>query len=1357
MSTGLTRGTVYTFEVRAVNNQSENGPAAQARVATAPAKPTGLSAAPGFRQVTLSWDDANYPSITRWEYSKDNGTTWTNVPNSDASTTSYTVPGLTSDTAYDFKVRAVNAAGDGAASDAVRSTPPSKPAEPSGITLTETFQQGTPSHFLLTVRWTQPSDTTIDGYQYRQTQPVGGLTAFGGNEEVELYWSAPADSIGIAGWQYRYKTKGASFPTNWTNVASSSADTTSVTVGSLNNGTDYVFQVRAINSSNVPVNSVGILGDAEATPSTTAGWMDVPGSTGSTTSYRLPSAFIHIADWAVQVRAMNEAGYGTASNIGSVAMLPGKTTLNVKKTFASSGYTVNMAWQKLKRNNADDPSIISWQYRGVRVEEGTSASSTSALNAASWKPVPNSGANTVGYDLRDTATFEYMLQVRAVNPAGEGALSNAVSIILAPAAPALTVTATQPAADDVNGPASGGRATLTWSKPNDPSIQRYQYREDSTSRWRNIYCPSDDCNRAMSHRVYLRLGKTYDFEVRGVNVAGPGLAASPSRPLGEYDWSATAPTTEDGKLHVGTESGGVRPVTLTASATDYTAMEAHLEDGVAVRIDEWRVTVSGAPTFTAGTGGNPGKVEFDTVHVSGTVPSSGMGIAVSLPDFSIVTVPAAPGSFNTVAGAERGTVSLEWDKPDASETITGWQYRQRLLEPINAGTYQWTGTPSVDGQINVGAPNDDNTDTIPDGARQVTIQADAAGYATFTTYLKKDRHLRIDDWFAIVSGDPTFREDTADSTKGTVTFHAETFGGTPPASGNAIIVNLLSFPGWDEWVDLTDADIDKTGDTWSYVVDGLKTQAIYRFQMRARNGTGNGRHTVQLTHVTRGVYVSQLPPLALQRGENATYEIKLAVAPEQNVRVNIRSSNSRVSASPSSITFTPDNWADARSVTIRALSGSGAGAIISHQVASSDLAYHEIPVNDVRVYSRPIANAGDSQQVVEANEVTLNGAGAGRPNPWALCADSSLNLTCSASDLGLPLAYRWTPVSPTPAEYLSDTEFSATTPTLTFTAPLTNNSINLAFILRVTNSRGQYSEDTVTVNVRSRFTQPGTVAPTPTPTPAPTPLPVATPPPVPTPTPEPTPTPTPIPTPTATPTPTPIPTPTPTFTPGPTRTPIPTPTATPQPSEDGALVTPDMETFIETEDGRARLRVPAGAVSEHLEIRMATVDVSSLSANPYGSVGDTVLAIEVNTYVVGTDILKPTTYEKGVELWLKLPEGEESACFEGRAYVFLVDGDEWTRVRHSCAIDSEGTNWTLSILTHFSVYALMIRPADQSDEGIPPMPTPPPTGLTGTLGLGDGAIPLLIIIGAGGATAALFLFWFFSFRRRRRARNREQS
>ena len=118
----LANGTAYTFTVLATQDSAQDSadsswPAAvdATPMVVSPDAPTNLSATPSNGKVRLSWDDPGNNTITKYQVSRDGGTSFTNISDSGASTTTTTVTGLTNGTLYTFAVRAENASGRGLA------------------------------------------------------------------------------------------------------------------------------------------------------------------------------------------------------------------------------------------------------------------------------------------------------------------------------------------------------------------------------------------------------------------------------------------------------------------------------------------------------------------------------------------------------------------------------------------------------------------------------------------------------------------------------------------------------------------------------------------------------------------------------------------------------------------------------------------------------------------------------------------------------------------------------------------------------------------------------------------------------------------------------------------------------------------------------------------------------------------------------------------------------------------------------------------------------------------------------------------------------------------------------------------
>ena len=211
--TGLTNGTEYTFEVRAMN-AAGNGPAASAKATpkaptpdpVAPGAPTSLEATAGDKMVTLTWmapatgDDPTGYQVRSTVDGR--SSEWAAT----SSMTAHTVTGLTNGTEYTFEVRAMNAAGNGPAASA-KATPVAPAVEP--------------------VAPSAPQN----------------LTATADDGRVMLSWEAPATGDDPTGYQFR-----SAVDDRWSDWAATSS-MTGHTVTGLTNGKEYTFEVRAMNAA----------------------------------------------------------------------------------------------------------------------------------------------------------------------------------------------------------------------------------------------------------------------------------------------------------------------------------------------------------------------------------------------------------------------------------------------------------------------------------------------------------------------------------------------------------------------------------------------------------------------------------------------------------------------------------------------------------------------------------------------------------------------------------------------------------------------------------------------------------------------------------------------------------------------------------------------------------------------------------------------------------------------------------------------------------------------------------------------------------------------------------------------------
>ena len=209
--TGLTASTTYYYKVRAYNSAGNSdytptvNATTQASAASGPNPPTNLSAsAVSNTQINLSWtDNSNNETGFKVERSPDGNNGWAEIVSLGSNVTSYENTGLTASTTYYYRVRAYNAGGNSSYTSPVNAT--TNTALPSN-----------------------PTNLTANASSTSQ---------------INLAWTDNADN------EQGYKVERAPGGTsNFEEITSLGANTTSYSNTGLTEGTTYIYRVRAYNT-----------------------------------------------------------------------------------------------------------------------------------------------------------------------------------------------------------------------------------------------------------------------------------------------------------------------------------------------------------------------------------------------------------------------------------------------------------------------------------------------------------------------------------------------------------------------------------------------------------------------------------------------------------------------------------------------------------------------------------------------------------------------------------------------------------------------------------------------------------------------------------------------------------------------------------------------------------------------------------------------------------------------------------------------------------------------------------------------------------------------------------------------------
>ena len=162
-------GITYTYRIKAINGAGTSERSRWFHIDTpaapVPDKPTSLSATATHDSVTLTWNDPNEDSITgymilrRLRYDDPSGHFDELVADTGTAATTYTDDTVKANTAYTYRIKAINEYGTSERSRwfHIDTLPVPVPTKPKGLTATA-------SHDQVVLTWDDPNDDTITGY-----------------------------------------------------------------------------------------------------------------------------------------------------------------------------------------------------------------------------------------------------------------------------------------------------------------------------------------------------------------------------------------------------------------------------------------------------------------------------------------------------------------------------------------------------------------------------------------------------------------------------------------------------------------------------------------------------------------------------------------------------------------------------------------------------------------------------------------------------------------------------------------------------------------------------------------------------------------------------------------------------------------------------------------------------------------------------------------------------------------------------------------------------------------------------------------------------------------------------------------
>jgi len=365
---------------------------------TVPATPTALGAtAVSNSQIDLSWNDVKFDNGYIIQRSPNGSTGWTQIATTAKNVTSYSNTGLSTYTAYYYRVCATNSAGNsGWSNTATTSTMDVVPTDPSGLSAVAA------SNTQINLTWTDNAGNETD---YRIERSPDGSTGWTEVGVVAANATAFSDTGLTANTTYFYRVRG-------TNALGNSGYSNTANTATLPNAPTAPTGLNAVASSSTQIDLTwaDVAGETgykiERSPDDST-WTQIATPAANATSYSDSAGLTASTAYYYRICATNAGGdssYSTSANATTLPNPPGAPTA-LNATGANSS-TMSLTWT----DNANNET-------GFKIERSP--------DNATWSQINTVGANVVSYTdatgLSPSTTYYY--RIRAYNAGGDSAYS----------------------------------------------------------------------------------------------------------------------------------------------------------------------------------------------------------------------------------------------------------------------------------------------------------------------------------------------------------------------------------------------------------------------------------------------------------------------------------------------------------------------------------------------------------------------------------------------------------------------------------------------------------------------------------------------------------------------------------------------------------------------------------------------------------------------------------------------------------------------------------------------------------------------------------------------------------------------